>query len=56
MLIRTEKENDKDAVRVVNMSAFETPAEADLVDALREQAQRIVSFVAEDGGRVLVQG
>ena len=53
MLIRTEKENDKDAVRVVNMSAFETPAEADLVDALREQAQRIVSFVAEDGGRVL---
>ena len=53
MLIRTEKENDKDAVRAVNRSAFETPAEADLVDSLREQAQSIVSFVAEDGGRVL---
>ena len=36
------------AVHAVNVSAFETPLEADLVDALREQARPLVSLVAED--------
>ncbi len=53
MLIRAEKENDRDAVYAVNVSAFESPAEADLVDALREQAQPIVSLVAEENGEVV---
>ncbi len=46
MRIRAEHADDHDAVRAVNVSAFETPAEGALVDALREQAQPIVSIVA----------
>jgi putative acetyltransferase len=53
MLIRAEEEKDRTAVHAVNASAFETLAEADLVDALREQAQPIVSLVAEDDGVVV---
>ena len=53
MLIRAEKENDRDAVYSVNASAFETPFEANLVDALLEQAQPVVSLVAEDNGEVV---
>jgi len=53
MLIRAEKENDRDAVYAVNTSAFETPSEANLVDALLEQAQPVVSLVAEDNGEVV---
>ncbi len=45
MLIRDEKESDHDSVYAVNKSAFETPSEADLVDALRQQAQPVVSLV-----------
>jgi len=53
MIIRAERENDRDAVRTVNASAFETSAEANLVDALREQANPVVSLVAEDAGEVV---
>ena len=53
MLVRAEKECDRDAVRKINMSAFDTPSEADLVDALRENAQPIVSLVAEENGEVV---
>jgi len=53
MLIRAEKKDDQDDVFAVNGSAFETPAEATLVDMLREQAQPIVSLVAEDQGNVV---
>ena len=53
MLVRAEKETDRKAVYAVNVSAFETPAEADLVDALRTQAQPIVSLVAEENGRIV---
>lgn len=53
MLIRAEKENDREAVFAVNVSAFETPSEATLVDVLREQAQPVVSLVAEDNGNVV---
>jgi len=40
-------------VHAVNVSAFETPSEADLVDALRQQAQPVVSLVAEENGEVV---
>lgn len=50
--VRAERAADRDAVRTVNESAFETPAEAGLVDALREQARPLVSLVAEEGGAV----
>ena len=53
MRIRAEKEDDPDGVYAVNVSAFETSAEAELVDALRAQAQPIVSLVAEEGGEVV---
>lgn len=53
MLIREEKQKDRVAVHAVNVSAFGTPAEADLVDALREQAHPVVSLVAEEGGGIV---
>ncbi len=53
MSIRAEKEGDRDAVRAVNTSAFETSAEADLVDALRQRAQLVISLVAEENGEVV---
>jgi putative acetyltransferase len=55
MLIRAEAQGDWLAVHAVNVSAFETPAEANLVDALREQAQPFVSLVAEDNGAIVGQ-
>ncbi len=48
MEIRAERTGDIGDIRQVNLSAFETATEADLVDALREQARPIVSLVAED--------
>jgi putative acetyltransferase len=53
MWIRAEEQSDWSAVRAVNLSAFETPAEANLVEALREQARPFVSLVAEDNGPIL---
>ena len=53
MLIRAEKECDRDPVREVNISAFETLSEADLVDALRQQVHPTVSLVAEENGEVV---
>jgi putative acetyltransferase len=37
----------------VNLTAFETSTEANLVDVLREQAEPIVSLVADDGGAIV---
>jgi len=53
MLIRAEEQRDWPAVRAVNLSAFETPAEANLVDALRDQAQPLVSLIAEENGAIV---
>ena len=53
MLIRNEEERDWAAVHALNVAAFETPAEASLVDALRQQARAIVSLVAEENGHVM---
>ena len=53
MLIRAEEENDRSSVHAVNVSAFETPSEANLVDALREQVPHVVSLVAEDNGAIV---
>jgi putative acetyltransferase len=53
MLIRAERRNDKAAIYEVNVSAFETPAEAELVDALREQAEPFISLVAEDADEII---
>ena len=53
MVIRAEEEKDWAAVHALNVSAFETPAEANLVDALRDQAQPLVSLIAEDNGAIV---
>lgn len=53
MLIRAEDNFDRDAVRAVNVAAFEGTSEADLVDALRQQVERLVSLVAVEDGVVI---
>ena len=53
MLIQTEEEVDWAAVYALNAAAFETPVEANLVDALRQQARPVVSLVAEDNQTVV---
>jgi putative acetyltransferase len=53
MQIRPEQTADIAAIRKVNRAAFETSAEADLVDALRAQADPIVSLVADDARSVV---
>lgn len=50
MLTRAEEQRDWAALHAMNVSAFETPAEADLVAALPEQARPFVSLIAEDNG------
>ncbi len=51
--IRPEGEWDRAEVHALNVAAFETPAEADLVDALRVEAKPVVSLVAEQAGLVV---
>jgi putative acetyltransferase len=53
MLIRAEEPKDRPAVYTVNAAAFDTSAEADLVDVLRDQARPVVSLVAEVDGTVV---
>jgi putative acetyltransferase len=53
VIIRTEEPKDYPAVYVVNSSAFETPAEANLVDILRKEAHPYVSLVADVDGEVV---
>jgi len=53
LLIRAEEQRDWAAVHAVNVSAFETSAEANLVDALRDQADPLVSIIAEDNGVIV---
>jgi len=52
IIVRPEHPADAPAVRAVNTAAFEGPAEADLVDALRGDP-RVVSLVATLDGRVV---
>lgn len=53
MVIRPEEDKDRGSVHAVNCAAFDRLAEADLVDALRDQADSVVSLVAEVGGTVV---
>jgi putative acetyltransferase len=51
IIVRPEVAGDRDAIRHVNELAFEGPAEADIVDALRGSDAWLpsLSLVAEDG-------
>ncbi len=53
MLIRPETFADHPAVHEILTAAFDTAAEANLVDALRQQARPFISLVAEDQGAVV---
>ncbi len=53
LTIRPETTKDIPAVHIVNARAFETPAEANLVDALRARQAGILSLVAEQDGAVI---
>jgi putative acetyltransferase len=52
-VIRPECIADVAAIRAVHEAAFPTPAEANLVDRLRQSANARISLVAEDEGRVV---
>jgi putative acetyltransferase len=51
--VRLERADDIHAIRAVNLEAFETSLEADLVDALRERAKLILSLVADEDGAIV---
>jgi len=53
MYIHTENEEDLDQIHNVNTAAFETDAEAKLVDQLRKDAPSSLSLVAEVQGDVV---
>lgn len=53
-IVRSEEERDIEAVRAIHVAAFDTSAEADLVDVLRVRASPIVSLVAEDADGAVV--
>jgi putative acetyltransferase len=51
--IRTEMPGDAEGIRFVNICAFGGPAEADIVDRLRQTCQEYVSFVAIQDGSIM---
>lgn len=50
MIIRKETPNDIEAIHEINHRAFDTEAEAQLVNALRMSGAPLISLVAEDEG------
>lgn len=52
-LIRPERDADAAAVRRVHISAFPTPAEADLVERLRASGKAVIELVALDGDSIV---
>ncbi|MDH3948293.1 MAG: N-acetyltransferase [Gammaproteobacteria bacterium] len=53
MLIRLEQEADRQQIRIINTSAFETDAEANLVEALRQSDIPLISLVAEEENQLI---
>ncbi len=52
-VLRAERESDRPAIFGVHRNAFESDAEARLVDALREEGSIVLSLVAEVNGDVI---
>ena len=48
MRIRREEPRDVPAIRTINLTAFGSASEADIVDALRSDARHVISLVAEE--------
>jgi putative acetyltransferase len=53
VIVRTERAGDEKGIRGVHSRAFETGAEADLVDSLRECGEPLISLVAEEDGELV---
>jgi len=53
MNIRKEKDSDIEEIWKVNAEAFETEAEANLVNALRDSGISCISLVAEEGEEIV---
>jgi putative acetyltransferase len=53
MITRLEEPGDYPGVYAVNASAFNTPAEANLVEVLRKEAHPVVSIVAEEERQIV---
>jgi putative acetyltransferase len=53
MLIRPERIEDIQEIRSINLKAFDTVADADLVEALRKSSIPLVSLVAEQDGELV---
>jgi putative acetyltransferase len=51
--IREEKQSDRDAIHKLNMTAFDSGSEANLVDKLRLSCKDYLSFVAIEDGVVV---
>lgn len=53
MILRPELAGDRLSIRAVNLAAFPSPVEADLVDQLRADGEVVISLVAEQDDRVI---
>ncbi len=53
IIIREEKEEDREAIRAVNEKAFGQPDEADIVDRLRKSCPGLLSLVALEGDEIV---
>ena len=53
IIVREERSEDIEAIRMVNEKAFGQPAEANIVDKLRENCPDLLSLVAAQDGAVV---
>jgi putative acetyltransferase len=53
IVIRNEEQKDIEAVREIVRTAFPTPAESRLVDALRDNGKAVISLVAEQDQNIV---
>jgi putative acetyltransferase len=53
MRIRSERQKDIQQIRYINVQAFDTEAEANLVEALRNSGISLISLVAEENGELI---
>ena len=53
MMIRSERQEDREQIMHINRQAFQTEAEANLFDGLRESGASLISLVAEEEGEAV---
>ena len=53
IIIRPEVPEDHQKIRTINLSAFETDVEANLIEALRRSGIPLISLVAEQNGELV---